>query len=138
MSNRSPTPQGRSEIHTQPVNVEDPHSEADLDPPTPLQRKRHLDDEPYIPDKNSGAQSDAKGKTPKKRKTASSLPSYVKLNVIREAATVLGAPTEDARPRCIISGASDKMTVLEFSHVMSISTPSNEVRPFSGADVTLT
>jgi hypothetical protein len=112
--------------------MEDTYTEADSDlqldsdPLTPPQRKRHLDDEPYITDTTSGARSDAKGKTPKRRKTASSLPSYVKLNVVREVATVRTAPA-DHRPQCVVSGASDKRTVIEFSHVISGSTPSNEV-----------
>jgi hypothetical protein len=128
MSNRSLTPPGRSHIQTQLVDAEHAHAEAELQS-TPTQRKRHLDpdDEPFIPRTTSGAQRNVTDKTPKKRKTTSSLRSYVKLNVIREAATVHGAPTEDCRPQCLISGVSDKMTVLEFSHVMSVSTHPKEV-----------
>ena len=109
--------------------AEDPHAGAEPDLCTPTQRKRHLDrdDEAYIPSTTSGAQCHVTDKTTMKRKTASSLPSYVKLNVIQEVATVHGTPTDDARPQCLISGASDKMTVLEFSHIMSVSTPSNKV-----------
>jgi len=128
MSNRSLTPPVRSDTHTQLVDAEYPQAEEELQS-TPTQRKRHLDrdDEPYISGTTSGAQRHVTDKTPKKRKTASSLPSYVKLNVIREAATVNKVPTEGGRPQCLISGVSDKMTVLEFSHVMSVSTPLNEV-----------
>jgi len=130
MSNRSPTPPGRSQTHAQSIDEEGTYAEADLqsdsDPLTPPQRKRHLDDEQYIPDTTSGAQSDAKGKTPKRRKTASSLPSYVKLNVVRELATVRTASADD-RPQCVVSSASDKRLVIEFSHVVSGSTPSDEV-----------
>lgn len=131
MSNRSWTPPGRSDTHAQLVDAEDSQVEAqlqpDLDPRTPTLRRRQLDDEPYIPGTTSGGQRDVPSKTPKRRKTASSLPSYVKQNVIWEAATVRGAPAEDARPLCFISGASDKMTVIEYSHVASGSTPPNEV-----------
>jgi hypothetical protein len=128
MPNRSLTPPVRSDTHTQLVDAEDSQAETELQS-TPTQRKRHLDhdDEPYIAGTTSGAQRHVTDKTPKKRKTASSLPSHVKLNVIREAATVHGAPTEDGQPQCLISGVSDKMTVLEFSHIMSVSTPSKEV-----------
>lgn len=107
------------------------YSEAELESiPTQWNLKRHLDHDdqprPYIPGTTS-AQRHVTDKTPKKRKTASSLPSYVKLNVIRDAVIVHGAPTEDGRPKCLISSVSDKMTVLEFFHVMSVSTPSKEV-----------
>ncbi|KIJ91859.1 hypothetical protein K443DRAFT_14048 [Laccaria amethystina LaAM-08-1] len=111
MSNRSPTPPRRSQTHALSIDEEGTYTEADLqsdsDPLTPPQRKRHLDDEQYIPDTISGARSDAKGRTPKRWKTASSLPSYVKLNELRHA--------------------SDKRTVIEFSHVVSGSTTSNEM-----------
>ncbi|KAJ3488499.1 hypothetical protein NLJ89_g11608 [Agrocybe chaxingu] len=99
--------------------MEDPHDEADSqsdpNPSTPPTRKRRLDDEPYISD-TPGTQSDAKGKTPKKRKkTASSLPSYVKQNA-------------SAIPDCVMGAIrSDEMTVLEFSHVTSGSTPPKEM-----------
>jgi len=130
MSDRSPTPPGRMEVHTQPVNVDDSYAKADMpldsNPSTPRQRKRRLDDELYVPDTTAGAQRDAQGKTPKKRKTVSSLPSYVKLNVIREVATVRATSQED-RPQCVVSGASDKRTVIEFSHIVSGSTPASEV-----------
>ncbi|CAA7269669.1 unnamed protein product [Cyclocybe aegerita] len=131
MSNRALTPPRRLDTHIQPEDTEGPHDEADSqsdpNPSTPPTRKRHLDDEPYIPDA-PGSQSDAKGKTPKKRKkTASSLPSYVKQNVILEVATMHGVPPKDARPQCFISRASDEMTVLEFSHVTSGSTPAKEM-----------
>jgi len=100
--------------------------QSDSDPLTPPQRKRTLDDELYIPATTSGAQKEAKGKSPKKRKMASSLPFYVKQNVVREVATVRTAPV-DGRPRCVVSGASDQRMVIEFSHVLSGSTSLDDV-----------
>ncbi|KAF8957936.1 hypothetical protein BDZ97DRAFT_1629270, partial [Flammula alnicola] len=91
-------------------------------------RRRTLDDEPFIPDTTSDTQPNPPHKTPKRRKAAlSSLASYAKKNAVCAAAIVYGAPTINAQPQCVVSGASDKMTVLEFSHVMSRSTPSEEV-----------
>ncbi|EDR05288.1 uncharacterized protein LACBIDRAFT_294852 [Laccaria bicolor S238N-H82] len=126
MSNRSLTPPERSDTHTQLVDAEDPPTDSEAErQSTPTQRKRRLDhdDQPYIPD----VQRNVKDQTPKKRKTASTLASYVKSNVIREAVAVHGAPTEGHQPKCLISGVSDKMTILEFSHVMGGSTPSKEM-----------
>ena len=96
MSNQSLTPPVCSDTHTQLVDAGDAQAKAELQS-TPMQQKRHLDhdDKPYIAGTTSGAQRHVTDKTPKKRKTVSSLPSYVKLNVIQEAATVHGEPTED-------------------------------------------
>jgi len=125
MPNRSLTPPGR--LYTQLINAEDSSADAytqlDSDPAT-APCKRSLDDEPYRP--TSSAQRHAKGKTPKKRKMASSLPSYVKRNVVREVATVRMSSAEDPA-QCVVSGASEQRMIIEFSHVVSGSTPLDEV-----------
>ena len=104
--------------------MEDHYPEADLqlhsDPVPPPQGKGILDDP------TSGAQRDAHGKTLKKRKRDSSLPSHVKRNVVREAAAVRVATAEDTA-QCVVSGASDQRAVIEFCHVVSDKTPSSEV-----------
>jgi hypothetical protein len=116
MSNRSST--RRSE--TQPVNT-DAYVELESTPPP---RKRTLDDEEYIP--TSDAQWDVKGETPKKRKVKSSLASYAKQNVVQAVATVRGASAGDPA-QCVVPGASEQRTVIEFSHVMGGSTSLDEV-----------
>ena len=117
MSNRSFT--RRSD--TQPVN-DDTYLELESTPPPP--RKRTLDDDEYLP--TSDAQWDFKGETPKKRKVASSLASYAKRNVIQAVAAVRGASAEYSA-QCVVSGASEQRMVIEFSHVLSGSTPLDDV-----------
>jgi len=110
--------------------MEDRYAEADLQlhsgPVPPPQGKRTLDNEPYLP--TSGAQRNANGKTHKKRKRASSLPSHVKRNVVQEVATVRMVSAEDSvTAQCVVSGASEHRTVIEFCRLVSDLTPLSEV-----------
>jgi hypothetical protein len=108
--------------------MEDQYAEVDLQlhpsPVPPLQGKRTLDNEPYLP--TSGAQREANGKMHKKRKRESSLPPHVKRNVIQEVATVRMVSAEDSA-QCVVSGASETRTVIEFCRLVSDLTPSSEV-----------
>jgi hypothetical protein len=109
MSNR-PSPR-RSD--TQPVNVVNADAYLERESTLPP-RKRTLGDDEYIP-------------TPKKRKVVmSSLASYAKRNVVQAVATVRGASEEDPA-QCVVSGASEQRTVIEFSRVMSRSTSLDDV-----------
>ena len=104
--------------------MEDQYAETDLQlrpAPVPLlQGKRSLDNEPY-----SGARRDPNGKT-HKRKRESSLPSHVKRNVIQEVASVRTPSAEDSA-QCVVSGASDTRTIIEFCPLVNDLTPSSEV-----------
>ncbi|KAF8959117.1 hypothetical protein BDZ97DRAFT_1667554, partial [Flammula alnicola] len=119
------------DTHTQLVNMEEPQEDelqSHKNLHTPKRCRRMLDDESFIPDTTSDTQPNPPHKTPKRRKaTLSSLASYAKKNAVCAAAIVYRVSTINAQPQCVVSGASDKMTVLEFSHVMSHSTPSEEV-----------
>jgi hypothetical protein len=134
MLNRAPTPPGRhlrdvsdvsfndvSDVSSNDVS-DDASMQLDVTPP----RKRTLDSELYL--LTPVAHHDVEAKTPKRRKAASSLPSYVKLNVVLEAATVLEPSAENSPARCSVSGASEQRAVIEFAHVISGSTRSKHVR----------
>jgi len=122
MSNRSSTRCS----DTQPFNA-DAYLELESTPPPPPPRKRTLndDDDDYLPTVDVQGTL-KKGETPKKRKVATSLASYAKRNVVQAVATVRGASAEDPA-QCVVSRASEQRMVIEFSHVMSGSTPLDDV-----------
>lgn len=125
MSNRSST--RRSD--TQPFNA-DAYLDLESTPPPPRKRTLNDDDDDYHPTVDAQGTS-KKGETPKKRKVASSLASYAKRNVVQAVATVRGDAAEGPA-QCVISRASEQRIseqrmVIEFSHVMSGSTPVEDV-----------
>ncbi|KIM37114.1 hypothetical protein M413DRAFT_77420 [Hebeloma cylindrosporum] len=127
MLDRAPTPPGRHPPDDVPdISFSDVSDDASMQLDITPTRKRTQADESYLP--TPVAHHDVEGKTPKRRKTESSLPSYVKLNVVLEAAKGLGP--SDPPARCSVSGASKQMAVIEFAHVMSGSTPSNHLDRF--------
>ena len=119
MSNRSST--RRSDTQLFNANA---YLELESTPPPPRKRTLDDDDDDYLP--TVDVQGTAKGETPKKRKVVSSLASYAKRNVVQAVATVRGASAEDPA-QCVVSCASEKRMVIEFSHVMSGSTSLDDV-----------
>jgi hypothetical protein len=103
----------------QPVNPESVgEMKQDSEQCTLMQRKRRYNDD-------SGVQSDSETcRTPKKRKATFPITSSVKETAHLKLATAPGSSEEHAFSRCITFGLSDKMTVNEYSHVMSSPTSS--------------
>ena len=108
---------------TQPFNA-DAYLDLESTPPPPRKRTLNDDDDDHPTVDAQGTSK--KGEIPKKRKVASSLASYAKRNVVQAVTTVRGDAAEDPE-QCVVSRASEQRMVIEFSHVMSGSTPVEDV-----------